>query len=78
MKLSKLSIATIVILVVALTAIIIARNNNAHAGLVPERGYQYVGPNGGTCEAISPGCGYCYGKVIDKICYVEPNSPYAE
>lgn len=47
MKLSKLSIAIVVILAVAITTVIIARHNNAHAGLVPERGYQYVGPNGG-------------------------------
>jgi hypothetical protein len=78
MKLSKLGTTVIVIFVVALTVVIIVRHNNAHGGLVPERGYQYIPLNGGTCAAINPGCGYCYGKVIDKICYVEPNSPYAE
>lgn len=28
-----------------------------------------------TCEALSPGCGYCPGKIINGKCYVLKDAP---
>lgn len=42
-------------------------------GLTKVEIYNYIEPDEGACLAIGAGCGDCYGKVIDKECYVDRN-----
>lgn len=72
-----------VILLIAATSLyffVFAKSSGAPDGHRPEvpAGYQkvssfrYVEPGQNTCQAVTPECGYCPGKIIDKACY-EPN-----
>lgn len=71
-------IIVVVICVAVFSAILVMRQHNSHAGLVPEAGYKYTLQGGEHCNAISAYCGVCFGKVINQQCYVKPNSPYAK
>jgi len=42
-------------------------NDSLESGLTKVEGYV----DHGTCAALSPECGLCYGQIIDKECYVE-------
>jgi hypothetical protein len=42
-------------------------------GLVKVEGYNKYDGNGTICQALSPECGYCPGKVHSGECYVDPN-----
>lgn len=46
------------------------KENSWTTGQRKVKKYTYVEPYGGTCMAVSPGCGVCFGEIVDKECLV--------
>lgn len=69
----------LLLLLILITLVIVAvvfynqflRQQDVPAGLTKVEDYNYIEEGAGRCMAISPGCGVCYGKVINKECYVD-------
>lgn len=64
-------ILLIVILVVLVTGILVNKNSQSTHGLTKVEGYVHLDDGDPACNAYSPGCGLCIGKVINKECYVD-------
>lgn len=64
----------LIVLVIAITSFglfkYIENENSWKTGQRKIKGYTYVEPYGATCMAISPGCGVCFGEIVDKECLV--------
>jgi hypothetical protein len=77
-KLPKLLWAVLCIIVIIAVVLVVHHSHDTYHGLVPEKNFMYHAPGGVSCDSIGPECGNCYGTLVDKKCYVEPNSRYAQ
>ena len=48
------------------------RRINSTDSLVKVDGYKYIENQSAVCMALAPECGVCYGKIINKECWVDP------
>ncbi len=62
-----------VLVLIAAGYLLLSREAPPKPGLVKIDSYQYVGPEGISCMAVMPECGECYGEVIEKECWVNPD-----
>lgn len=79
LKTTTVAIVVVIVLGVAGISWFLATKNNT--GKVGERdkinpslirvvGYNHIDEGAVACAAITPGCGVCYGEVVNKECYV--------
>ena len=67
----KKIVVLIIFSVVLVAGFFVYRNSQSTNGLTKVESYQHFEEGVPVCDAYSPGCGLCIGKVIDKECYVD-------
>lgn len=67
----RLLIILITVMLMIISGLAIYTKGFRTIGLTKVEIYNHIEPGEGTCLAIGAGCGDCYGKVIDKGCYVD-------
>lgn len=52
--------------------IILVKEKPPEPGLIRVKSYRYIESDKAACQAFMPECGVCFGKVINKECWVDP------
>lgn len=67
----KRALVLISIMVVLITLLLIYTKSQSITGLTRVDSYRHYDEGEVVCDAMTPSCGLCIGKVIDRECYVD-------
>ncbi len=71
MKKKYLVYILIFVVAIVVIGVVLYRNSQSTNGLTKVESYRHYDVGVTVCDAYSPGCGLCIGKVVDKECYID-------
>ena len=71
-KLLVIVLGSLIVIIGSILVFLVMRDKEASNtnGLLKIKGFSYHEPGSVSCAALTPGCGFCNGEVINKACYV--------